>query len=57
MAVYDFECVKCGERFVVTTSMREHDHLKEEPPMCPKCKARETRQLVTPFTCKTAGGY
>jgi putative FmdB family regulatory protein len=57
MAVYEFECKDCGERFQVTEAMREHDRLKAEPPKCPKCGQRQTRQLVTAFTCKTPSGY
>jgi putative FmdB family regulatory protein len=57
MAAYEFECRACGEHFQVTMPMREHDHLKEEPPACPKCESRDTRQLVSEFTCKTPSGY
>ncbi len=57
MAVYEFECKACGERFQVSVPMKEHQHLKEEPPACPKCGKRETAQQVTLFTCKTPSGY
>jgi putative FmdB family regulatory protein len=39
MAIYEFECSACGERFEVTRPMSEHDLLKQEPPPCPKCGA------------------
>lgn len=52
MAVYEFECTSCGERFEVSRSITEHDRLKESPPPCPKCKKTETRQLVSMFNCK-----
>jgi putative FmdB family regulatory protein len=57
MAAYEFECKDCGARFQVSVPMREHDHLKAEPPACPKCGKRDTRQLVSDFTCKTPSGY
>ena len=57
MAVYEFECQACGERFQVTTPMHEHDHMKERPPTCPKCGQEQTRQLVSHFECKTPSGY
>jgi putative FmdB family regulatory protein len=57
MAVYEFECVHCGERFEMTERMKDHDHLKEQPPACPKCGKHETRQAVTEFSCKTPSGY
>lgn len=57
MAVYDFQCQACGERFQITAAMSEHDGLRDNPPACPKCAKRETRQLVSMFTCKTPSGY
>lgn len=57
MAVYEFECQACGERFELTMSISDHDRLKNEPPACPKCEKTETRQLVSMFSCKTPSGY
>jgi putative FmdB family regulatory protein len=57
MAVYEFECQACGERFAVTVPMSEHDRFKEQPPTCPKCGEKQARQLVSHFECKTASGY
>ena len=57
MAVYEFECQECGERFELTMSISDHDRLKKEPPACPKCEKTETRQLVSMFSCKTPSGY
>jgi putative FmdB family regulatory protein len=57
MAVYEFECQACGERFQVTAPMKEHDHLKEQPPVCPQCGKQQTHQLVSHFDCKTSSGY
>jgi putative FmdB family regulatory protein len=53
MAVYEFECAKCGERFEIQRAMSEHDRLKEQAPSCPRCGTTETRQLVSVFSCKT----
>lgn len=55
MAVYEFECQGCGERFEITRPMGEHDQLKDHPPACPQCGRTETRQLVSLFGCKTPG--
>ena len=57
MAVYEFECTECGERFDVNVNMKEHDRIKERPPTCPKCGANQTHQLVSQFGCKTPSGY
>jgi putative FmdB family regulatory protein len=52
MAVYEFECQDCGERFEVTVPIKEHDRLKESPPACPTCGKQQTRQLASMFSCK-----
>ena len=57
MAVYEFECGDCGERFEVTMAMSEHDRLKEQAPACPKCGKTETHQLVSTFSCKAPSKY
>lgn len=57
MAVYEFECRACGERFEVTVPISQHDRLKTDPPGCPKCSATETQQVVSMFSCKTPSGY
>ena len=44
MAIYEFECSACGERFEVTRAMSEHDLLKQESPPCPKCGASGARE-------------
>jgi putative FmdB family regulatory protein len=53
MAVYEFECRACGERFEVSVPMSEHDRLKEQAPACPKCMSTDTRQLISLFGCRT----
>lgn len=57
MAMYEFECQACGERFEVNVPISQHDRLKGEPPACPACAKTETRQLVSMFSCKTPSGY
>lgn len=57
MAVYEFECRACGERFEVTVPISQHDRLKAEPPECPKCAGRETRQVVSMFSCKAPSAF
>ncbi|MDQ6773726.1 MAG: zinc ribbon domain-containing protein [Candidatus Dormibacteraeota bacterium] len=57
MAVYEFECQACGERFEVTVAITEHDRLKHRPPACPKCAKRKTQQLASSFSCKAPSKY
>ena len=56
MAVYEFECAKCGGRFEVQLPMSEHDRMKEHAPACPTCGTTDTHQLVSVFSCKTPSG-
>jgi putative FmdB family regulatory protein len=57
MAIYEFECQACGERFEMTMGIAEHDRLKEEPAACPKCGKRETQQVVSTFYTKPPTSY
>jgi putative FmdB family regulatory protein len=57
MAVYEFECKSCREQFEVTVPIKEHDKLKAEPPACPKCGKRRTRQLASNFSCKAPSSW
>lgn len=57
MAIYDYECQACGNRFDVNMSMSEHDRLKDDPPACPACGKKESRQLASLISCKIPSGY
>ena len=57
MAVYEFECQACGERFEITMPISEHDRLKKQAPACPKCGKRKSRQLASAFSCKAPSKY
>jgi putative FmdB family regulatory protein len=56
MAVYEFECTACGKRFDMRVPMSLHDTLKREPPPCPACTSRETRQVPSTFHCRVSAG-
>ena len=57
MASYEFECQACRERFEITVRMSEHDRLKVNPPICPKCASHDTRQMVSLFSSEPASSY
>lgn len=57
MAIYEFECQACGERFEVTMAISEHDRLGEKGAKCPKCGKQSSRQLVSSFSCKPPSKY
>jgi putative FmdB family regulatory protein len=56
MAMYEFECADCGERFVVQRPISQHDLLRDQPPICPRCGKTDTHQLVSVFSCRTPSG-
>jgi putative FmdB family regulatory protein len=53
MAIYEFECRACGERFEVTRPMSQHEELKEQVPACPKCGQPAPRELAPLVGYKT----
>jgi putative FmdB family regulatory protein len=57
MAVYEYECEACQQRFEIQQPMRDYERLKEDPPACPGCGEKRTRQVVSLFTCKPATSY
>ena len=56
MAVYEFECQACHERFEVKQPMHESERLRSDPPACPGCGKKQTRQVVSLFSCKPPTG-
>jgi len=53
MAIYEFECTACGERFEVTRPMSEHEELRQQVPACPKCGQTASRELAPLVGYKT----
>ena len=51
MPTYDYQCMKCGHRFTVLTSISEKDQV-----VCPQCRSRDVSQLFTGCGVKTGGG-
>ncbi len=51
MPYYEFECMKCGEKFQEKQTFNEHD--RHPSVKCPKCHAK-ARQLVSVAFAKTS---
>jgi len=51
MPMYEFQCGKCGKRFSVRHTFREHDRHRAEN--CPKCGSRTVKQLLTTVHVQT----
>ena len=56
MAIYQYECRACGERFEMSARMSEHNQLKQKPPACPACGKQDTRRVISLFSCKLPSG-
>jgi putative FmdB family regulatory protein len=56
MAVYEYECEACRQRFEVKRPMQEYERLRSDPPACPGCGQKQTRQVVSLFSCKPPTG-
>jgi len=51
MPIYEYECLKCGERFEMRRSMSDSDREVK----CPKCGAENSRRVLSAFST-TSGG-
>ena len=51
MAMYEFECTKCGEEFTVKQTFAEHDQNKK--PKCPQCGSVKVQQLIASVHVQT----
>lgn len=52
MALYEYECDKCGERFTVQQTFDEHT--QHPKPKCPKCQSRKVSHLMDSVHVKTS---
>ena len=54
MPIYEFQCSRCGKEFEKLVFASEN-----ETPECPDCKSKDTKKLVSVFSCggtdKTSG--
>ena len=51
MPTYEFECKKCGHKFNILETIKEHDTHGEK---CPQCASAEVKNLVSAVTVKTS---
>jgi putative FmdB family regulatory protein len=57
MPIYEYECLKCGERFSLLRGFND----KDEDVECPKCKTKKPRRTVSNIAslggqCGNSGG-
>ena len=43
MPIYEYECLKCGERFTLRRSFDD----KDEDVECPKCQTKKPRRTIS----------
>jgi putative FmdB family regulatory protein len=51
MALYEYKCSNCEERFELMRSMSASD----EPAECPECGGAESRRMISNFASITPG--
>ena len=51
MALYEYKCSDCDERFELMRSMSAAD----EPAQCPECAGTDSRRLISNFASITPG--
>ena len=52
MPLYEYECRKCGKGF---ERLLRHDE-RDDPQMCPTCKAKDCKKLVSRTSFSLKGG-
>ena len=54
MPIYEYECLKCGERFELRRSMSDSD----QEVKCPECGAEDPRRIFSTFaTSSVSSSY
>jgi putative FmdB family regulatory protein len=42
MPIFDYECTKCGHKFIEVVELNS-----QKNPMCPKCGSKKTKKIFT----------
>jgi putative FmdB family regulatory protein len=50
MAIYEFRCSRCRQRFSQSMPISQHGRRR---PACPKCHSREVEPVLSAFFAKT----
>lgn len=50
MPTYECHCKTCKHTFSVIQTLAEHE---KEKPVCPRCKGKDVKRLITTFSGKT----
>jgi putative FmdB family regulatory protein len=52
MPIYEYECLKCGEKFELRRSITD----KDSEIKCPKCGVPNPRRVLSMFSTGSSGG-
>ncbi|MBI5739704.1 MAG: zinc ribbon domain-containing protein [Nitrospirae bacterium] len=52
MPIYEYVCLKCGNKFSLLQSMSHAESDTE----CPKCSSREVKKTISSFSCASGCG-
>lgn len=50
MAIYDYECEKCGATFEVRRNLTEEETTEEDKVECARCGSAQTRRVYSSFS-------
>ncbi len=53
MPTYEYECKDCKKKFSLILSIAEHGKAKAKA-VCPKCKGKKVKQVISTFITKTS---
>jgi len=57
MPLYEFSCIKCGERIEILQAKYHDDMINEKCPSCKKCKSPTRRAFSVPLVLYSGDGF
>lgn len=54
MPIYEFQCVKCGNKFTEVITLAEYERKKAKGFRCPKCHSRKVEQVLSSVAVETS---
>ena len=53
MPTYEYRCKECEKRFEITCHLEDRKKLA----VCPKCKSKKVKPVISSFTCAAPRNY
>ena len=55
MPIYEYKCLKCGNRFELRMSINDIDNDSNKTVKCPRCEDREVSRVFSTFAMNSSG--